>query len=322
MTKTILILSDKFDLHCDKIQDQFLKYNLEYFRLNLDVESLKHTKISLKNEVWYLDNGNNIISSYDIAGILLRRPYVELMLEEYNNTDIGFKIWKNEWNKVLLGFYTSIRNKLWINKLRNAQIAENKFYQYEIAKNCFFNIPSQIVSNDINEIKYFIKNNGECVVKTLAQEFYKDKDNIFKGLYVNKINLDDLKTFHEEENPILLQKYYDKLYEIRYTVVGNEHFACRIDSQLSTKANIDWRRYDIANTPHKILSEIPNNMKDKIDKFMKQLGLSYGALDFIITKNNEWIFLEINSFGQWLWIEDLTGLDISGGFARFFINNL
>lgn len=55
---------------------------------------------------------------------------------------------------------------------------------------------------------------------------------------------------------------------------------------------------------------------------MKQLGLSYGAIDFIVTKNNEWIFLEINSFGQWLWIEDLTGLDISGGFARFFVNNL
>lgn len=65
MKKLILILSDKFDLHGDKIQDQFSKYNLEYFRLNLDVESLKHTKITLKDEIWHLNNGNNIISSME-----------------------------------------------------------------------------------------------------------------------------------------------------------------------------------------------------------------------------------------------------------------
>jgi len=30
-----------------------------------------------------------------------------------------------------------------------------------------------------------------------------------------------------------------------------------------------------------------------------------------VTPENEYVFLELNPSGQWLWIEDLTGLPIS-----------
>ena len=287
------------------------------FKLNLDVESLKTTKITEKCSTWYIQTDCGEISSNEIDGIFLRRAFVELMLDEYDSTDIGFKIWRNEWNKVLLGLYTALREKIWINRLKYAQIAENKFYQYHIAKQCDLNLPNQIVSNEIDQLKLFIEENGVCVVKTLAQEFYKDNDGVFKGLYVNKINVDSLNEFGDNENPITIQKYYDKLYEVRYTVVGDEHFVCKIESQKSLVANVDWRRYDIANTPHVAMIP-PDAIREKVSSLMELLGLSYGAIDFIVTKENDWVFLEINPLGQWLWIEDLTGLDISGGIARFF----
>lgn len=287
------------------------------FRLNLDVESLKTTKITEKCSTWYIQTDCGEISSNEIDGIFLRRAFVELMLDEYDSTDIGFKIWRNEWNKVLLGLYTALREKIWINRLKYAQIAENKFYQYHIAKQCDLNLPNQIVSNEIDQLKLFIEENGVCVVKTLAQEFYKDNDGVFKRLYVNKINVDSLNEFGDNENPITIQKYYDKLYEVRYTVVGDEHFVCKIESQKSLVANVDWRRYDIANTPHVAMIP-PDAIREKVSSLMELLGLSYGAIDFIVTKENDWVFLEINPLGQWLWIEDLTGLDISGGIARFF----
>lgn len=321
MKKTILILTDKFDTHADRVQMKISEQGMTSFRLNLDVESLKTTKITEKNSTWYIRADCHEISSDEIDGIFLRRAFVELMLEEYDNTDIGFKIWRSEWNKVLLGLHTALREKTWINNLRNAQIAENKFYQYNLAKKCNFEIPRQIVSNDVTLLKSFIKENGVCVVKTLAQEFYKDSDGVFKGLYVNKIDEDSLNSFGDNENPITLQKYYDKSYEVRYTVVGNEHFVCKIESQKSKVANIDWRRYDIPNTPHFIMSP-PDSIRAKVSHLMELLGLSYGAIDFVVTKENDWIFLEINPLGQWLWIEDLTGLDISGGIARLFVSTL
>ena len=63
----------------------------------------------------------------------------------------------------------------------------------------------------------------------------------------------------KEENPITLQEYINKKYEVRYTVVGNQHLACKIDSQMSQRANIDWRRYDLKNTPHYAI-DIPSEI--------------------------------------------------------------
>ncbi len=54
---------------------------------------------------------------------------------------------------------------------------------------------------------------------------------------------------------------------------------------------------------------------------MKILNLTYGALDFIVTNDNQWYFLEINPMGQFLWIEDLTNLQISKEIANWLEKN-
>ena len=42
-----------------------------------------------------------------------------------------------------------------------------------------------------------------------------------------------------------------------------------------------------------------------------RLDLPFGAFDFAVTPDEEWVFLEINPNGQWGWIEDHTGLHIT-----------
>ena len=48
------------------------------------------------------------------------------------------------------------------------------------------------------------------------------------------------------------------------------------------------------------------------------MGLVFGALDFIVSEDHEYIFLEVNEQGQFLWIEELNSdfkmLDIFIGF--------
>jgi acetyl/propionyl-CoA carboxylase alpha subunit len=53
---------------------------------------------------------------------------------------------------------------------------------------------------------------------------------------------------------------------------------------------------------------------------MKIMQLEFGALDFIVDPEGNWWFLEVNPSGQWLWIETLTGLDISGEIAQWLIS--
>jgi glutathione synthase/RimK-type ligase-like ATP-grasp enzyme len=317
----VLLLTDRNDSHANYLLNKSEAQQLPIYRLCLDVESLKETFITFNGSWRIIQNGKEVLSD-DIKCVWNRRTFVELLLdEEYNQTN-DFKIWKNEWNKTLIGFYNSIRNIPWLNPWRNAYKAENKYLQMELATKVGFKLPKTLVSNEKSELLQFLKENNEVVLKLMNQDFYKSEEDQYLGFYVNKISFDALQKFKDiSENPIVLQEYLEKNFEIRYTIVGKEHFVCKIESQKSLKANIDWRRYDIPNTPHSAISP-PNNIREKVNFFMKELELEYGALDFIVTKEGEWYFLEINSLGQFLWIEDLTGLKISDEIIRWFKKHL
>lgn len=312
----ILILTDKFDAHADIVIRKLNQEKIKYFRLDLDVESLSNTTVTFQNFVWEIQQ-NETISSNDIKKVWCRRPFVELSLQEQSNDDIDFKIWKNEWNKTLLGLYNSLKKIPWLNPLRKAYKGENKYYQMEIAKNIGFNFPETLISNDKIKINTFVEKHGKVLFKLMAQEIYDLGNENFQGLFTNVITKDEITNFSDRsENPIVLQEYIEKKYEVRYTVVDKEHLVCKIESQYSEKAKYDWRRYDVANTPHYQMNP-PEEVKRLVSLMFDKLGLEFGALDFIVTKEDEWFFLEINCMGQWLWIEQLTDLPISDAHVKW-----
>jgi glutathione synthase/RimK-type ligase-like ATP-grasp enzyme len=315
----ILLLTDSYDKHCDVVAEKLKNRGHNFFRLNLDTQSLQKTAISFDEDIWSIQNEFGAILSHEIKCVWLRRPFVELTLQEQNESDPNFKIWKGEWNKALLGFYSKIRSVPWLNPLKEAYRAENKYLQMEEARKVGFQLPPTLVTNDKDCILNFVKKYDEVVLKLMTQEFYQDDDGIYKGIYVNLLNIDDFDDFGGlSENPVVLQAYIPKCFEVRYTVVGQVHHACRIESQKSSVASVDWRRYDIPNTPH-LSMQPPIEIQSKVNQLLYRLGLSYGAFDFIVTPSNEWYFLEVNSSGQWLWIEDLTGLRISDSIVAWLI---
>lgn len=50
------------------------------------------------------------------------------------------------------------------------------------------------------------------------------------------------------------------------------------------------------------------------------LGVLFGALDFVRTPSGEYVFLESNVNGQWLWIQQDTGADIAGAVADLLLS--
>lgn len=315
----ILILTEKNDAHANALIDKLKENNTEYFRFNLDTASLENTTVTFKNKTWFIKTEENIIDISNVKYIWNRRTFVQLMLDEQDK-DYKFNIWKNEWNKTLLGIYFYLKDVRWLNYYRKNHKVENKYFQLKVAEDIGFQVPDYLLSNDKKEVLEFGKKHEQVVLKLLNQDFYKISDNQFVGFYVNIIPYEKLLEFSErEENPIFLQKYIEKDFEVRYTVVGDEHFVCKIDSQKSEIAKTDWRRYDLANTPHSIIYA-PENIRTKVDTLMKEFDLTYGALDFIVSKDGSWYFLEINPSGQYLWIEDLTGLKITEAIKNKLIN--
>jgi glutathione synthase/RimK-type ligase-like ATP-grasp enzyme len=122
-------------------------------------------------------------------------------------------------------------------------------------------------------------------------------------------DLAELETLRE--CPLTIQNYIEKSYELRVTVVSDRVFACKINSQeTGGDTAIDWRRYNIPKTPHSRY-ELPEDVREKLLLFHSYFGLTASSFDIIRSREGDFVFLESNPYGQWLWIEDLTGLQIT-----------
>lgn len=54
---------------------------------------------------------------------------------------------------------------------------------------------------------------------------------------------------------------------------------------------------------------------------VNELGLAFGAIDLIKSKSGDYVFLENNPNGQWVWIENQTGQSISDAVIEILAND-
>lgn len=316
---TTLVVCDRHDVHADLVISKIEALGRRTFRLDVDEDSLKETTISFHSNGFTIFRDGRYVESSKIESHYFRRSHVELPLEKNNLADVGQKIWRGEWNKALHGIIYFLRDVRALIRPRQAFYAENKFMQMDVARRAGFLVPESLISNSVSELTMFCQNFADVALKMMHQDMYLCEDGVVRGLYVNKIGGRISEFEASGENPIFLQQYIDKAYEVRYTAVGRKHFVCKIDSQKSAQTSEDWRRYDLPNTPHSSI-EPPGEIRNRVSSYMETLGLCYGALDFIVTPTGEWYFLEINPMGQWLWIEDLTGMPVSDALASWLVD--
>jgi glutathione synthase/RimK-type ligase-like ATP-grasp enzyme len=56
---------------------------------------------------------------------------------------------------------------------------------------------------------------------------------------------------------------------------------------------------------------LPPEVQERCVRLVEKLELCYGAIDLIPTPDGRYVFIEINPSGQYLWIENETGLPIT-----------
>lgn len=100
---------------------------------------------------------------------------------------------------------------------------------------------------------------------------------------------------------------------MRLTIVGRQAYPVRIDTQNP----VDWR-VDYHNHRYTLIT-CPKDVLMRCYQMMDDFSLVFGAFDFIITPEGQWIFLEVNPNGQWLWLEQNLGLDISKRIVEYLI---
>jgi MvdD-like protein with pre-ATP grasp domain len=189
--------------------------------------------------------------------------------------------------------------------------ASCKLHQLIEARALGFISPPTLVTTDPEEfLDFYCAHDGNVITKVLEQLGAYQGDGDF-GRFTDLVSTRDIGYAQSVRLcPVIVQAYCEKALELRVTVVGQQVFAAEIHSQQSNRARLDWRRYHMRATPHGV-HRLPDAIAERCVALVGQLGLCYGAIDLILDPDGCYVFLEINPDGQYLWIEQATGLPIS-----------
>jgi len=197
--------------------------------------------------------------------------------------------------------------------------AAHKINQLALAAKGGFQIPATAVTNDpLDLFDLYRESEGAVVSKRAGASFLSGPESPFCR-YTEVIAPREIGyAFAARYAPSIFQTYVAKRSELRVTIVGERVFAVEIDSQASNHTRHDWRRYDQMHARYRA-HQLPEKVEARCRELVHRLGLSFAALDLILTPAGEYVFVELNPNGQYLWLEHATGIPISSAVCDLLI---
>ena len=159
-------------------------------------------------------------------------------------------------------------------------------------------IPKTIVTDSKKKLFQFYSKNKQIISKNFSPGIFIRDGIKMLGNSTKLIDEPVLNSIPEKFHYMLFQECIDKLFEVRVFFVKNIFYSSAIFSQNNEKTKLDFRNYDFENlnrTPPFIL---PSDIQNKIIKLMNRLNINSGSVDLIVSKKNEYVFLEVNPIGQ------------------------
>ncbi len=222
------------------------------------------------------------------------------------------KFMHREWHMSLDPLRYFLKDCFWINRRESDLMARNKPYQLNLAQEIGFKIPEGTISNSSKKILETIESFDRFIYKPLSYYILPPDQVLYSSVMSKEEVIEKRKNI--EQAPCIFQQYLGKDFELRITIVGEKVFAVKIHSQKNKKTKLDWRK-DQLHVEYELF-KLPDHINIKLLKLHQAFGLFYGAYDFIVDHLGDYYFLEVNPAGQWLWMEELLGLNISECMAK------
>lgn len=317
----VLILTNSEDPTSTLVENDLMALGVEYIRLNTESfgsQFFLDFSLACGTHQLVITLPSRQVTENDVLSIWYRRPRAP-NVSDLDKDRAASQFATAELESALNGALLSL-NCTWISHPSAIRLASHKIYQLKVALSLGFDVPRTIVSTNINTIRQFYETNRSQGKRTVAKLVSKGPPVAASPdqqycVYTSLLSDEDLSSDAAlSVCPAIYQEYIEKKYELRVTVVGDEIFACEIHSQATERTRIDWRRYDLPNTPH-----LPNKLNPIIAHrcvaLTKHFGLRFSTIDLIVTPDDRFIFLELNPNGQWGWIQERTGQPISRALA-------
>lgn len=197
----------------------------------------------------------------------------------------------------------------WMNPREADAAAHHKPYQWSVAHDIGLKLPRTLVTTSAGAARDFIESvrPGRVVFKAFLAAIQEWRETRL----VEQEDLDRLDLVRYA--PVIFQEYVPGV-DLRITMIGDDIHAAEIDVR-NTSYEVDMRMV-VGEGIVKAVT-LPLDVADKLRRLQHRLRLVYGAIDMRRTDQGEHVFLEVNPAGQWLFVEQRTGLPIAQALADY-----
>lgn len=313
----VLLLTHSGDYFTvDRVADALSRRGAQPFRLDSDRFPMTvrlSARVGSEGLSHRLEYGEKSVDSEEVKAVWMRRFWQPQLSKElapqFRDSCVRESI------AALDGFLDSLSEALWVDDLQRIKQAENKLRQLRIARKVGLRIPRTLVTNNPQEARTFFQEvQGKMVAKLLTPVSYSMEGSSF-FVYTNTVKEEDLLEAETlRYSPMVFQEQIPKHRELRVVFVGGKLFVGALDASRYSATTIDWRKTSSEESIWEP-DELPSEVARCLNSLMAELGLVFGAIDFIQTPDGEYIFLEINPVGEWGMLERDLSYPISEAIA-------
>jgi hypothetical protein len=319
----VLLLSDIDDPHALAVKKHLVK-KTEVFCLDtttqIPIVTFKSEKNNTTATIDIPDQG--VLDISKLGGILYRDYYEPV---PPRSMDVkADAVFRSEHKDAFWGGLRIAENATWVNHPVWQKELLLKINQLNIANKLGLKIPNTIVTNNPESAFDFFKSHREVIVKLLSHEFYGSEPDDNLSVYTTLVDSNKFFAFYKDiaNCPTLLQARVKKKCDIRINVVGDLVYAAAIESQELEESSVDFRGVGNLTKLKTYKHDLPDAIAHACIKMLKDFKLKFGAFDFALTPNNEYVFFEVNLTGNWLWLEEMANLNISEAIANLLLKKL
>lgn len=283
-------------------------YEIPFKVYYVDLNELK-INIEINHSVIFIDDIN--INEYSSVWFRRCNFYSYLNLYDLDFSSYELREYLSNEKKTLFNFILKSIEKMPINKIGSPSFLDyNKLEILKIAQEVGFTIPNTQITNYRNLIKI-----EKPISKPISEVFLrKIKNRIYE---TSTQEIPKLNQLNEYFFYSLFQENIPKKIECKSVFFNSKIYTLGLLTQDYDKTKTDSRNYSYIDEIKMIPINIPNHFEILIQKFFNKIKLNFGIIDFIITPEFDFIFLELNPFGQFDDIVEIGNYELYEDIVQF-----
>jgi len=302
----IAIVSNAGDVHYECVAEELLRMGKEPFLVEIPKLG-NEARFTMATgggsyQLWRVP-GHEPVDLEKVSCVWYRRIYPPVLTPApAAKADVDWAL--REWREATTGAFAASGARF-VSDPWQQELAGMKPYQLRLAQKVGLRIPYTIMTNDADAARAFVrKHEGRVVHKVVktprerwiaTKKWHPDDEAELRWLYLT---------------PTFFQERIVAPFELRVTIVGRRIFA----AEFAVGADLADAR-NLLDEPF-VQHQLPRETESLLLRLMDELGLQYGTVDLKRYENGEYVFLEINPQGQFLYVEIKTGMPITRAMAE------